>query len=108
MHMAAYDQNRADATEVVIDADPVATALRRHMEARPEWTGTATDLLGALTPLVGEHVRRGRHWPASARGLSGQLTRLAPALRRIGISVEHSRQGHAGTRTLRMVRESGA
>ena len=104
--MAAYDENRADATEVVLEADPVATTLRRHMEARTEWTGTATDLLAALTALVGEHVRRGRQWPASARGLSGQLTRLAPALRRIGITIEHSRQGHAGARTLHVVRES--
>jgi hypothetical protein len=99
MHLAAYEANRAEAVDIVVDADPVATTLRRHMEGRAEWTGTATDLLGALTGLA-DHVSRGRQWPASPRALAGQLTRLAPALRRVGIFMDHRRQGRAGTRTL--------
>jgi len=45
MHMAAYEENRADAVEVVLEADPIAMALRRHMAHRPECTITATELL---------------------------------------------------------------
>jgi hypothetical protein len=92
MHLAAYENNRFDAVDTVLDSDPVAMALRQHMECRSEHTMTATELLAALSALVGDHVRRGRQWPVSARGLSGQLTRLAPALRRVGITILHSRE----------------
>ena len=86
MHMAAYEANRGDAVELVLDADPVATALRQYMDGRSDHTITTTDLLATLSTLVSDHVRRGRQWPSSARGLSGQLTRLGPALRRVGIT----------------------
>jgi hypothetical protein len=105
MHMAAYEENRGDAVEVVLDDDPVAMALRRHMEGRTEDTTTATELFAALGELVDDHVRRTRQWPLSGRGLSGQLTRLAPALRRAGISISHSRQGHTGARLIHITRE---
>ncbi len=105
MHMAAYEENRADAVDIVLDADPVAMALRRHLEERTEISTTATELLATLDALVSDHVRRGRQWPSSARGLSGQLTRLAPALRRVGVTIEHRRQGHTGARLIHLTRE---
>lgn len=42
MHMAAYETNRGDAVDTVLDADPVAMMLRQHMECRTEATTTAT------------------------------------------------------------------
>ena len=45
---SAYCGNRDEAVEGVIDADPVAAAVRAVMVTRTEWTGTASDLLGAL------------------------------------------------------------
>ena len=92
MHMAAYEANRKDAVEVVLDCDPVATALLQHMQGRSEITTTATELLATLSLVVSDHVRRGAAWPVTARTLSGQLKRLAPALRRVGIEVRHDRQ----------------
>lgn len=99
-HMAAYKANRAEAVDVVLEADPVAMAVRKHMEKLPEHVTTATKLLAELDGLVSENVRRGRQWPRSGSVLSGQLTRLAPALRRVGISVEPRREGHTGRRLL--------
>jgi hypothetical protein len=106
MHMAAYEANRQDSVDVVLDADPVAMALRQHMERRSETITTATELLAVMTQLTTEQVRRSSHWPMSARGLSGQLRRLAPALRRIGISVtlDH-REAHTGRRLVHIVNE---
>jgi hypothetical protein len=106
MHMAAYEENRGDAIDIVLDADPVAMALRQHMEKRDETTTTATELLTALSALVNETVRRGRQWPGSARGLSGQLTRLGPALRRVGVTIEHKRQAHTGVRLIHIRRQA--
>ena len=80
-------------------------ALRRHMERRTKTTTTATELLAALDALVTEHVRRDRQWPLSARALSGQLTRLAPALRRVGITITHSRQANTGRRLVHISKE---
>ena len=45
---SAYCGNRDEAVEGVIDADPIATAVRAMMATRTVWTGTASDLLGAL------------------------------------------------------------
>lgn len=104
MHMAAYEANRGDAVELVLDADPVGTAIRQHMVGRTEHSTTASALLTALNALVGDHVRRSREWPRSARGLSGQLTRLAPALRGAGIHFDMRRS--RDQRVIRFFRES--
>jgi len=45
----AYSSNRDEAVAGVIEADPVANAVRTLMASRTPWTGTASDLLGALT-----------------------------------------------------------
>jgi len=105
MHMAAYDANRGDAVDTVLEADPVAMALRQHMEGRSEHTTTCAELLTALSGLVSDHVCCGRQWPGSARGLSGQLTRLAPALRRVGIVITSNREGHTGRRRLHILKK---
>jgi hypothetical protein len=69
--MAAYGSNRAEAVETVIEADPVASAVRGLMGGPTEWTGTAATLLDALGQEVSDAVRRERTWPTSPRVLSG-------------------------------------
>ena len=103
-HMSAYDRNRGAAAEMVVEFDPVATALQRHMEGRVETTTTATELLEALTALAAENVRRGPQWPGNGRALSGRLTRLAPALRHVGIKFTASREGNTGRRLIHIRR----
>src|SRR5262249_4611017 len=44
----AYGHNREQAVVTVIEADLVATSVQSFMAARTEWTGTSSDLLGAL------------------------------------------------------------
>jgi hypothetical protein len=97
---AAYGGNRAEAVETVIDADPVATAVRSLMTARTVWTGTASDLLGALGEAAGEMVRKAKTWPGTPRSLSGRLRRAASFLRKIGIEVSFDREGRSRTRTI--------
>lgn len=100
-HMSVYNRNRSDAAEIVIESDPVATALQRHMEHRPDITTTASELFVELSKLAPEHVHRERgQWPGSAQVLSGKLTRLAPALRHAGLEITASRQGHTGKRLI--------
>jgi hypothetical protein len=73
----AYCGNRDDAVKGVINADPIAAAVRSFMATRTEWTGTASDLLGALAEQVGKTQRKNKSWPDSARALAGRLRRAA-------------------------------
>jgi hypothetical protein len=100
---SAYCGNLGEAVESVIDADPVAGAVRTMMQSRTErtvWTGNATDLLGALGEVAGERVTKSKSWPDSPRSLSGRLRRAATFLRKIGINISFEREGRARTRTI--------
>ena len=103
---AAYAGNRDEAVDSVIEADPVGSAIRSLIGTRTEWTGTASDLLGALDEEVGEKVRKSKAWPSSARALSGRVRRTATFLRKVGIDITFEREGRARTRTIRITRKS--
>jgi hypothetical protein len=96
----AYCGNREQAVEGVIDADPVAAAVRAVMATRTVWTGTATDLLGALGGVADERVAMSKNWPDSPRALANRLRRAATFLRKIGIDIGFAREGRARTRTI--------
>ncbi len=98
----AYCGNRDEAVEGVIDADPIATAVRAVMATQTEWTGTASDLLGALAEAAGERAAKSKTWPDSPRALSGRLRRAATFLRKIGIDISFDREGRARTRIIRI------
>jgi hypothetical protein len=97
---SAYCGNRDEVVEGVIDADAIAAAVRAVMATRTEWTGTASDLLGALAEVVGDRVARSKTWPDSPRALAGRLRRAAPLLRKIGVEIGFGREGRARTRTI--------
>jgi hypothetical protein len=97
---SAYCGNRDEAVEGVIEADPTATAVRAFMETRTEWTGTASELLGALGEMAGERVAKSKVWPDSPRALAGRLRRAATFLRKIGIEIDFDRKGRARTRVI--------
>ena len=101
----AYAGNRDDAVDSVIESDLVGSAIRSLMDTRAEWTGTATDLLGALDEKVGEKVSRSKNWPSSARALSGRVTRAATFLRKVGIDINRDREGRDRTRIIRITRK---
>jgi hypothetical protein len=87
--MRAYENNRASAVEIILEADLVATAVRTMMKVRggEDWSGTSTALLKALNEVIDERQRRGREWPSQPNVLSGRLRRSATNLRKIGIEV---------------------
>jgi hypothetical protein len=99
---SAYCGNRDEAVEGVIEADPIAAAVRAVMTTRTEWTGTASELLGALAEMAGERVAKAKTWPESPRALAGRLRRAATFLRKIGVDIGFEREGRARTRTIRI------
>lgn len=88
--MFAYRDNLDTGMTAGVDSSPVGRALTTFMLARPEWCGTASDLLSALTS-VASGAENTQAWPRTPRGLSGALRRLAPALRRQGIEIRTER-----------------
>lgn len=99
---SAYCGNRDEAVDGVIDADPIAAAVRAVMTTRTEWTGTASELLGALAEMAGERVAQAKTWPDNPRALAGRLRRAATFLRKIGIDIGFEREGRARTRIIRI------
>src|SRR5262249_47918563 len=97
----AYSSNRDETVAGVIEADPVANAVRALMATRTEWTGTASDLLGALTDLVSEAQRKSKSWPNTPSSLSGRLRRAATFLRKAGIEIAFDREtNHKRSRSI--------
>jgi len=98
----AYDDNRSAANDTALEASPLVPFVRQFVEAKGEWTGTASALLTELRELAGD-AAKSKEWPGNARGLSGRLRRLAPNLRAAGIVVEWEREeGRKRTRVLRL------
>jgi hypothetical protein len=92
----AYRANRTDAVQVTLDSAPVFPALEKLLEKNPAgWKGTCAELLEALSTLAGDQAK-GRYWPGSPRALSGQLRRLLPSLREVGIGVDFDREKARG------------
>ena len=100
----AYYNNRRDAIENIVDADPVAAHVRELMADRGQWTGSASDLLRVGINVGGNAMaawtRSG--WPKSPRALAGRLRRAQTPLRALGIEIVFGREGRLGTRTIRI------
>jgi len=101
---SAYSGNINEAGEEVLDGDPVVGGLQALLDADGTIKGTATELLARLCESVGERTARSKAWPQSSKALSGKLRRLAPILRKSGVSIEFDRAGHARTRIMRITR----
>ncbi len=101
---AAYDGNREEAIEDVLDADPVTAAVRAFIAERMSWSGTASQLLNVLAGEVEDRVTRSKAWPQSARPLSARLRRGATFLRKVGIEVDFAREGPGGRRVISIIK----
>jgi hypothetical protein len=90
--MNVYGGNRRASHEEAIEESPVGSVLYPMIVEEKSWSGTIGDLLKILTERADERTRRSKEWPAKARGLSAQLTRLAPDLRATGIAIRIPKQ----------------
>jgi hypothetical protein len=99
----AYAANRKAAIEDAIDADPVAVCVRELMAERGSWVGCAGDLLRfGANRSRNDAVGCGPDWPKNPRALAGRLRRTQTFLRAVGIEIAFSREGHAGSRVIKM------
>jgi hypothetical protein len=94
-----YLETRSRLAVDLVEADPVATAVRNLAQRATTWDGTPTELLETITP---DHPGKG--WPADATRLSGRLRRVAPALRSVHIDIDTYRTN--GQRRVRIVSDA--
>ena len=100
--VADYAGTAAEVAETIIDSDPVAVAIRDVVAPGGSWTDTAAAMLEKITP-----ERPPKGWPRSPRAVAGALKRITPALRAVGVTVEHSREaGGSRTRLITLTRSA--
>jgi hypothetical protein len=103
--ITAYNNNRAEAAEKLIETDVVAAAIQALMAKRAPWSGTATDLDIALRVATG-NLEGANGWPASPRILATRLRKVEPRLRKVGVTMEFDiRTGHNRDRMIRIARK---
>ncbi|MFI6512134.1 ATP-binding protein [Streptosporangium sp. NPDC050855] len=79
-YITSADNVAADALE----GDPFGSAVVAFIQQQSQWTGTAGQLLEQVPPPDGYHPK----WPKDATRAGGQLKRLAPILRSVGITFD--------------------
>jgi hypothetical protein len=89
--LATYECNLASANEVALEASVIAQPLLGLLEQQRQWEGSSAELLKSLEARLGDPVRQPKGWPKGPRGLSGQLKRLAPNLRKLEWNVDQDR-----------------
>ena len=87
-----YVTSEGDMARSVIDADQFALGVE-ILANQGEWSGSATELLDAITP-----ERPPRKWPNTANGATARLKRIIPALAQVGVHVEKQPRTHGGGR----------
>lgn len=90
-------------TQEVLDADPVATAIRDFFQKRGTWTGTPAELLGLITP-----ASKPENWPKQANALTRKINVLHATLNECGISVHRGRTGASRNITLESSAETSS
>lgn len=98
----AYNKNQDNAIETGLDGDYLASAVRNILSKDPHYEGTATDIVKLVREVSPESSLK---YLPTTRTLKGKLTRLAPALRKIGIYWEYNPNGNKRTYFLRKVEE---
>jgi hypothetical protein len=95
--MEVYDQNRNEAIEQGLAADPVGVAVQAFMKNRDFWEDTVEKTLIELSGYIGDDKTKfSNAWPTS-RKLKERLRRIAPALREQGIIYTHLGRNSAGS-----------
>ncbi len=99
---AASDANHNEATEYVISASPLASAVRAFMEDKKDWECSPSNLHSELGRIADQKIIYDRRlWPSTPRVMSEWLTRIAPQLREVGIEIT---VGKSGSRYIKICR----
>lgn len=83
----AYQSNQEDLAKVGIENSPVGRAVIDFMEGRQQWKGRMSELHVELQGKLDKETQRSPAWPKNPGWLSNYITRLAPAMRKVGVAI---------------------
>lgn len=89
--ISAFMGNREGANELALEVSVIAATLIEFIRQQGSWKGKASELFKELDRVVGEETKRQRGWPKGPNALSGELNRIAPNLRAIGVECQMGR-----------------
>jgi hypothetical protein len=78
-------QNTSRQTQEVLDADPIASAIRDFMQKHMTWTGTASKLLELINESA--PIPKPDGWPKQGNNLTRKINVLHATLNEVGISI---------------------
>ena len=90
----AYNTNKDNAIETGLDGDYLAVAIRKILHDQSKFEGTATELVNLIRDKSPE---QNHQYLPTTQTLKNRLTRIGPALRKIGITWDYQRTGSART-----------
>jgi hypothetical protein len=94
--LEVYQQKRATAADVVLDANPIGR-LVLQLGHNGGFQGTAQQLLKRLHELADVPTTFHKNWPKDASALSRNITRIAPDLRARGVEADRTQTAGAGS-----------
>ncbi|HEY0322813.1 MAG TPA: hypothetical protein VGC66_17800 [Pyrinomonadaceae bacterium] len=94
--MAAYNSNRADANEMVLDSSSIGKSVLALMDSYDKLSVTSGELLRELNTVANTDTRKRKDWPGTPKGMSDALRRITTTLRAYGVQVQFGRR-EAGT-----------
>jgi hypothetical protein len=99
--LRSYRRNRGRAVTTALEGSLIVDPLRKLLQATGDrFEGSVTELLRQLRERAGDQIPRDPEWPKDAIRLSGELRRLAPALRRDGIHLRFPQRTRDGRRVV--------
>lgn len=99
--LVSYEENRRAAVTTALETSAIGNIVAEFAESQQQWRGTASELLTALNDRASDPERRHDEWPVDATRLSGQLRRIEPALRALGVFVDRTKYRGSRRLTLR-------
>ncbi|WP_405018142.1 ATP-binding protein [Kitasatospora sp. NBC_00070] len=89
--LADYGAAAAAVNADALEGDPFGSAVLTFTESYGPWSGTAGELLERLNLTATDSIYHPK-WPKDATRASGQLKRLAPVLRSVGVLVDDTQR----------------
>ena len=90
--LKAYAKNREGVNERVIESSPAANNFFLFIQDKPDWQGTATQLLHEVEKVASERLDKPRDFPSAASTFSEKLREFETPLREVGIDIEWSKK----------------
>ncbi|MET9614988.1 ATP-binding protein [Kitasatospora indigofera] len=89
--LADYGASSANVNADALEGDPFGSAVLALLESQRSWVGSAGELLAKLNLVAGLETYHPK-WPKDATRAGGQLKRLAPVLRSVGVLVDDTQR----------------